>query len=306
MLRSGLVLLSIVVAAYGHAILISPVPRAGQRVEPGDKIIGPFTQTEAKCGLSNTAEALMPNNIYEAGTRITVSWKITIPHPADPNGVQVAIEYSPTDTFALNVVNGPNAPISPTSVNFQLGTKTCTSCTLRWMWVAPNDGGHYLGCADIQIVPQGQLAAAKAAAANNPGGNPAGSAPTDNSSGGGAGMGIGVTFGLALSIGLGVGGGIFYFRRRGTNTSGSATASGSKAGVQSKAAYAPAPTRDPAMVTSPNMATRPASLSAVKVQSMGPMPEGWQEYKTDEGIPYYYQASSGTTVWERPTEGAVR
>merc|ERR1712187_878423 len=33
--------------------------------------------------------------------------------------------------------------------------KTCSQCTLQWMWAARRDGGFYVGCADIAIT-QGQ------------------------------------------------------------------------------------------------------------------------------------------------------
>jgi hypothetical protein len=303
MICSGLAVLSLLAVANGHAVLLLPQPRTAQRAEPGDKITGGFNaQTSPMCGNANNAEALQVNNIFEVGQRVNVQWKVTIPHPADPNGVTVAIQYSATDTFAANVVHGPNAAIqsgSPT-INFQLGTKTCQNCILRWMWVAPNDGGYYVGCADIQIVAQGQLAAARQAAQNNGGGTTT-TPGASSSDGAGAGAGIGITFGLVLVIGTGLGGAIFYFRRRGASpTKATITSTSSTASYSKSAAYSPAPTQAAAP------ATRPTSLSAVKVQSMGPLPEGWQEYKTDEGIPYYYQPSSGTTVWERPTEGAVR
>jgi hypothetical protein len=297
-------ILAIIACAAGHAILLAPAPRVSMRAEPGVKVPGLLQATEG-CGAVATAEQLLPANIFEATTRATVTWKVTIPHPADPAGVSVAIQYSATDDFAANrlLANG-NIGTGTVSLSLPLSAKTCQNCILRWNWDAPNDGGHYTGCADIQIVAVGQLAAAQSAAQaainGNPGGNPGGAAPAD-SSGGGAGMGIGVTFGLFLVIGLGVGGGILYYRRRGTSSSPTTTTASSSG--FSKGAYAPAPTRE---ASAPALSAGRTSLSGVRIQSMGPLPEGWQEFKTDEGIPYYYQASSGTTVWERPTEGAVR
>lgn len=36
-------------------------------------------------------------------------------------------------------------------------------------------------------------------------------------------------------------------------------------------------------------------------QPLPSLPDGWIEYETDDGIPYYYELSSGNTQWERPT-----
>ena len=34
--------------------------------------------------------------------------------------------------------------------------KTCDICTLQWVWSAENDGGSYVGCADVSITADGQ------------------------------------------------------------------------------------------------------------------------------------------------------
>jgi len=35
--------------------------------------------------------------------------------------------------------------------------KTCEYCTLQWIWAANQDGGSYIGCADIAITANGAL-----------------------------------------------------------------------------------------------------------------------------------------------------
>ena len=35
--------------------------------------------------------------------------------------------------------------------------KTCSYCVLQWMWAARQDGGFYIGCADIAITEDGNL-----------------------------------------------------------------------------------------------------------------------------------------------------
>jgi len=286
----------------GQAVLQKPLPRTTMQSPPGTTLPLPFTDAPNFCG--GTAnndpgpQALQPNNIYEVGSQITVQWFVTTPHAGAP-GVQIAVQYSPADTFTVpaNILaTGATAGTGLQTTTLNLGAKTTNNGILRFLWQNTAANSYWVGCADIQIVPKGQLAAAQAAAqaALNGGGS--------SSSGSGAGAGVGIFFGLVLVVGIGAGGAFFYFRKHSPPDPTNGTAGGAQTRQKSGSrASAKAPAT--AAATGPVPAT--AQLSSVRVVA-APLPEGWQEFKTDEGIPYYYQPSSGTTVWERPTAAPVR
>ena len=115
------------------------------------------------CGDSDTGGAQTPvaANVFEAGQTITVTWDVTIAHPNDvlTDGVRIAIHYGPGDSFADNILaTGVNAGatrgLHSKTVTLPAG-KTCSggtgNCLLQQSWVAQNDGGSYVGVADITI-----------------------------------------------------------------------------------------------------------------------------------------------------------
>jgi len=52
-------------------------------------------------------------------------------------------------------------------------------------------------------------------------------------------------------------------------------------------------------MTTPSMANfAPNPLAAS--QGARPLPAGWQEFMSDQGQTYYYNAQTGVTQWERP------
>jgi len=70
------------------------------------------------------------------------------------------------------------------------------------------------------------------------------------------------------------------------------------AGGAGAAAPAPAP------VAAPAPAPAVSGGAAPPPPAEAPLPEGWDEGKTDGGVRYYINKLSGKTQWERPTEAA--
>ena len=146
-----------------HAILTSPVPRAGTNTGTGIKL-QPFadarTIANSGCGgISNKDPGTtVPTTTYQSGATIEVEWKLTIPHPADNllNGVRVALHVSATDSFDQNILAGgaegdppytkvpagddgdASNAVKTVTVTLPAG-KTCDLCTLQWMWSAQSE-----------------------------------------------------------------------------------------------------------------------------------------------------------------------
>ena len=109
----------------------------------------------------------IPTVAYTPGAQVTVTWALTIPHPADnlDSGVRIAMHYGPGDSFDQNIlmggVIGSGAPgtvsAELTTVTVTLPAKTCDYCTLQWLWAANADGGSYIGCSDVAITANGAL-----------------------------------------------------------------------------------------------------------------------------------------------------
>jgi hypothetical protein len=172
MLRfSVLLLLSRFFQVSGHAELVTPTPRTGSN----DDKLTPFAAAGTTANNAADGCAGMPEGAavatFSAGQRVPVSWRVTIAHPADviDTGVRIALRYSPTDSFDSNILAGtvtgdanPLKAVSAGALGAQShfvtlpSNKTCTKCTLQWMWAARADGGFYLGCADIQILAKAE------------------------------------------------------------------------------------------------------------------------------------------------------
>jgi len=180
---AALVLLLRLGSVRPHAILTQPQARPGQATGVGTKLT-PFanakTIADSGCGgsINNDPGVQVPTQVFTPGATVTVSWQLTIPHPADAvnTGVRVAVHYGPTDSFASNILaggltgdpaatpvsagTGPVNGIMSQDVQLPAG-KTCDYCTLQWVWAAQQDGGSYVGCADVSITASGQLRAGR-------------------------------------------------------------------------------------------------------------------------------------------------
>jgi len=193
----AVVVVSLLTPSAGHAVLITPTPRTnmvdlnGNVISPGTKL-QPFgdarNQANRGCGGTNNLDpgVQRPKAVYRPGEVVRVEWQLTIPHPLDniDTGFRVAIHYGPGDSFEQNILlggvdgdpnfddrtgdgiidraqpaGGPNSlsnEIQATIVTLPAG-KTCNYCTLQWIWAARQDGGFYMGCADIAVTNDGLL-----------------------------------------------------------------------------------------------------------------------------------------------------
>ena len=116
-MRAVLRLLALVASVDAHGVLSDPPARegAGQGFDPADQGVKlqPFGDARRIAnegcggtpngGLANTVK--QPTAAYTPGGTLLVKWKVTIPHDIDrlDTGVRLALHYSATDSFELNV-----------------------------------------------------------------------------------------------------------------------------------------------------------------------------------------------------------
>ena len=116
-MRTLLRLLALVASVDAHGVLSDPPARegAGQGFDPADQGVKlqPFGDARRIAnegcggtpngGLANTVK--QPTAAYSPGGTLLVKWKVTIPHDVDrlDTGVRLALHYSATDSFELNV-----------------------------------------------------------------------------------------------------------------------------------------------------------------------------------------------------------
>ena len=192
-MKLGLAVVLFSVGARGHAVLRDPTPRQGEINGIGPKL-SPFSDAPEVanrldggdgCGASanNDPGRQFPTEAFKPGDKIKVKWEMTLAHPGDEedSGVRIAIHYSNSDSYQDNILAGELADDdeggstvsaceggddddcgrSTEGESFTkkvtLPDKTCSCCTLQWLWAAKEDGGFYLGCADIAITEDGEL-----------------------------------------------------------------------------------------------------------------------------------------------------
>jgi len=339
--RRGFLPLLLLIASpivRGHAILSSPAPRPNLDASPGVKL-QPFAsaKTLADAGCGGTANSdpgvQRPTQAYTPGAQLAVSWQLTIPHPDDvlDSGVRIALHYDVGDSFSTNILAGGvegDPPFLPVSagpagavanaiesypVTLPIG-KTCDYCTLQWVWAARQDGGSYIGCADISITADGQLPnfdalpplAPNSVLYNVPGqvspirgavggGTGGGTGAVGDSSGGSSIVDVAAL--TAGACGLGVGGGFLMGLMVAVITTPLAMC------LCSRLTRAPPP---PKQVPAAN-----GTMAAIAMPPPGapqppppremPLPDGWTAAMDPaSGREYFYHAPTGQTSWTRP------
>jgi len=126
-----------------------------------------------------------------AGQHLDVEWLITIGagHSLTAPGVSISLADTGAgesfDDFVLadGVPAGPPSvlKVGPTDPHVKVqhsitlpADKTCSACTLRWLWYSPDSNGVYITCADVKIVPPGTVAEQQLKASPAPGSGPSG------------------------------------------------------------------------------------------------------------------------------------
>jgi len=299
------------------------------------------------------------NVAYKPGVLVTVGWDLTIPHPDDNEntGVRIAIHYSPEDSFENNVLYGclegdegcdvgntdnnqrikSAQPLTGTAQRIAVALpegKTCTYCTIQFLWAARQDGGFYLGCTDISITTDGgpadfnavpdQTGKALSTLVVDENGN-----VTDVSEGGGSSVGvvIGVICGVLAFLIIGY---CLYKRMKSGGGGVSLQGKPPPPGAESGAAGLPAgwsaavdptsgrtyyvnattgqtswePPAAPAQTTS---ATSIPPAAPGMQAGAPPLPAGWSAaVDPNSGQTYYMNSITGQTSWEPPVRNHDR
>lgn len=327
-------LLCLAASVSGHAILeaigTNQYPQrpgiSGGTAGVGTKLT-PFAQAASiannGCGgpLNSDPGVQQPTLAFSPGDSIQLSWKMTIPHPADAaatpqgTGVRIAVHYTPGDSFQQNILAGGilgdpgvgTLDVDPqgdaerdeiiTSPTVTLPNKPCDYCTLQWIWAAENDGGSYVACVDISITDNGQLpdfANIPSEVGNIlPGVPPSPLPPGASAPPPAPGTAAGATGNQGTDGGGGNAAGPVIGVIVGLAAVGGFVYWFKK--VRGKAAGPGAP---------PPKATNTAV--AVPPPPPGPpsdLPPGWQEAKDPAtGVTYYFNPSTGETQWTKPNK----
>jgi len=164
-----------VTSVCGHAVLVEPPVRAGmgKEIPNGRKLVGetafrnlPVNRNDPNSGCGTAASTGNPGPgtpkvTWTAGEEAKICWETTIAHPEQQGikspGIRASIAYTANERFDVNIlfkdVDGGNTGTTYCKTVRLRADKSCDSCVLQWAWVSIPDGGAYLGCADIRVLP---------------------------------------------------------------------------------------------------------------------------------------------------------
>jgi hypothetical protein len=78
-----------------------------------------------------------------------MSWSITIDH-TNPPGVSIHLQNAPSQPFRP-LKTGIDVHDTSTTVTIPSDSTEYLNSVLRWEWASKDDGGYYVGCADVGI-----------------------------------------------------------------------------------------------------------------------------------------------------------
>ncbi len=308
----------------GHGVMYDPQPRNAVGMQGTGAKLTPFGAAldlaNNGCGGAANGDPGVgrPTIAYRTGQQITVRWELTIPHPVDnlDTGVRVAAHFRAGDSFDDNILAGGvegsgdpgtlSADALEVTVTLPRG-KSCDYCAIQWIWAARQDGGSYIGCADVAITDDGTLPdydeiamergnvlPGVPAAATGPGSidpnavpdngdvsppPPPGSGQESGGGSGNAGVAIGVTIGVLGFVGLV---GFCYWNHRKEQKKGASARTTQVAFPRAGAGAAPPPP--------------PGAASG--------LPPGWSSAADPKsGVTYYINNKTGTSQWTPPEQG---
>jgi len=163
----------LIVHVASHAYLTNPPGRlaslygAGQPVNKyvhavyGTNGVYPLNSTFMNtCGFFDPGPTTATTII--GGSRITVSWKMVLPHVGTPERIRVAFSKSQSNPDFTDIlyddsvtpdVSGSGQGVGATvSVQVTLPAVVDSATILQWIWDSSVDGGGYIDCTDLNLI----------------------------------------------------------------------------------------------------------------------------------------------------------
>ena len=299
----ALVCVGCIHSVYSHGRLVNPIPREGNGLGTDGTTAIKLTlnlrnptDPDLQCGgtlnndiaLQGTPQLPLKNR-YRPGSKIPVTWDITIPHDSAP-GVKIAMSFSQTDSYNDNVLEPEGLDAGSGGENTKEVTLPDKSgqAVLKWQWCSNEDGGCYITCADVLLDPTVPVASA--------GNSPGVSATIDNrgDSGGTVVVVLLVIIGLLAVAYFGYKYWAAQDRRQFESELRENNAVKPAVGMVTLSAKGVEKKRRGTFKDNRSIRRPPPTSRAGKLQP------GWHEaFDPDSGDKYYYH-DDGTTSWEKP------